>query len=98
MLFSPGDAELTRRIGIVDSHNDFATAVAARRAAGVFDSLTTDWLPEFEAGGVTRVVAPIWISSLFVPEGALRRAVQVIDGLCREIEDCADRVELVRSW
>jgi membrane dipeptidase len=96
--FSTADAELTRRLGIVDSHNDFATAIAARRASGVFDSLATFWLPQFRAGGVSLVVAPIWISSLFVPEGALRRAIQVIDGLCQEIEACGDQIELVRSW
>jgi membrane dipeptidase len=98
MLFSPADAELTRRIGIVDSHNDFATGIAARRAGGVFDSLATYWVPQFQAGGVALVVAPIWISSLFVPEGALRRAIVVIDGLCREIEACSEQIELVCSW
>jgi membrane dipeptidase len=97
-LFSPADAELTRRIGIVDSHNDFATAIAARRAGGVYDSLATYWLPQFRAGGVSLVVAPIWVSSQFVPEGALRRAVEVTDGLLGEIEACPDQVELVCSW
>jgi membrane dipeptidase len=98
VLFSPADAELTRRIGLVDSHNDFATAIAASRASGVFDSLASDWVPQFKAGGVSVVVAPIWISSLFVPEGALRRAVQVVDGLLSEIEACAEQIELVCSW
>jgi len=96
--FSLQDAALTRRIGLIDSHNDFATAIAARRATGVCDSLATYWLPRFRDGGVSLVVAPIWISSLFVPEGALRRAVQVVDGLLTEIEACSDEVALVRSF
>ena len=55
-------------------------------------------MPQFRAGGVALVVAPIWISSLFVPEGALRRAVEVVDGLLREIEACPEQIELVCSW
>jgi membrane dipeptidase len=96
--YSPEDAALTRRIGLVDSHNDFATAIATRRTSGVYDSLATYWLPRFRDGGVAIVVAPIWISSLFVPEGALRRAVQVVDGLLSEIEACADEIALVTSF
>ncbi|HEV7665759.1 MAG TPA: dipeptidase [Chloroflexota bacterium] len=96
--FSTEDAELTQRLGIVDSHNDFATAIAARRADGDYCSLAEYWLPRFRAGGLAVVVAPVWISSLFVPEGALRRAVQVVDGLLSEIEAAPDEVALVKSY
>src|SRR5262249_21137533 len=65
---------------------------------GMYDSLRTYWLPRFRAGGIRLVAAPVWISSQFIPEGALRRAVLVIDGLLREIDDCADEVTLVRSY
>ena len=98
MFYSPEDADLTRRIGLVDSHNDFATAIAARRASGVYDSLASYWVPRFQAGGVKVVVAPIWISSQFIPEAAMRRAVQVIDGLCREIEANLETIELAVSF
>ncbi|MBV9169057.1 MAG: dipeptidase [Chloroflexi bacterium] len=98
MPYSSEAAELTRRIGIVDSHNDFPTAIAHQRSLGVCDSLKTYWLPRFREGGVALVAAPIWISSQFVPEAALRRAVQVTDALLREIEDCADDVALVRTF
>jgi membrane dipeptidase len=96
--FTAEDAELTRRIGLVDSHNDFPSAIAARRAGGVYDSLQSYWLPRFREGGVALVVAPVWISSLFVPEGALRRAVQVVDGLLSEIEACSDQIALVTTF
>ena len=98
MPFSHQDAVLTRRIGLIDSHNDFPTAIAARRANGVYDSLATYWLPRFRDGGVSLVVAPVWISSLFVEEGALRRATQVVDGLLAEIDGCSDEVALVTSY
>jgi membrane dipeptidase len=96
--FSEQDAVLTRRIGLIDSHNDFPTAIAARRASGVYDSLATYWLPRFRDGGVSLVVAPVWISSLFVEEGALRRACQVVDGLLAEIAACSGEMALVTSF
>src|SRR6185503_7048535 len=61
-------------------------------------SLKSYWLPRFKEGGVTVVAAPIWISSTFVPEGALRRAVQVVDGLLSEIEACSNDVALVTTY
>ena len=54
--FETEDAELTRRLGIVDSHNDFATAIGARRACGDYDSLVEYWLPRFRDGGLAVVV------------------------------------------
>ncbi len=98
MPASQEHVELTKQIGIVDSHNDFPSAIAARRASGVYDSLATYWLPRFRDGGVALVVAPVWISSLFVPEGALRRAAQVVDGLLSEIEARSEDVALVTSY
>jgi membrane dipeptidase len=89
---------LTQRIGIIDSHNDFPTAIATERSRGVTDSLEKYWLPRFRDGGVSLVVAPVWISSLFVPEGSLRRAIQVVDGLLSEIEACPSEFALVKSY
>lgn len=96
-LYTNEDAALTRRIGILDAHNDFALTIITRRFEGEYDSLRTYWLPRFRAGGVTVVVAPVFISSAYLPEGALRRAIQMIDGLTQEIEDNRDQIELARS-
>ncbi len=98
MTFTEQDAALTRRLGIVDSHNDFATVLLKRQHEGVHDSLRTYWLPRFRDGGVRLVFAPIWISSVFVPEAALRRAVQAIDVLFQEVEANADAIEMASSY
>lgn len=96
--FSAADAALTQRIGIVDLHNDFALAIMKRRFDGVYDSLRTYWLPRFQAGGIRVVVAPIYISDAYLPEGALRHAIQLIDALYLEIADNHDEIELARSF
>src|SRR4051794_41922171 len=82
--FTAADAHLTRQIGIVDTHNDLASAIIHRRFQGTYDSLGTYWLPRLEAGGVHLVVCPVWIDSPYLPHSAMQHAVRVIDGLYAE--------------
>ncbi|HLW46245.1 MAG TPA: membrane dipeptidase [bacterium] len=95
--FTTADAELTRRIGIINLHDDFPIAIAKRRFDGVYDSLRTYWLPQFRAGGVGAVVAAIFTPSVYVPEGALRHALWLLDGLLTEIDENHDDIALAFS-
>ena len=95
--FDETDAELTRSIGIVDLHSDLPLALLKRRFERDDDSLRSFWLPRLRAGGVRVVVCAVYIDSQFLPESALRRAVQLIDALYEEIEANGDEIELARS-
>ncbi len=92
--FTPADADLTRKIGIINLHDDFPIAIAKQRFDGVYDSLRTYWLPRFRAGGVGAVAAAIFTPSVYVPDGALRHAVWLLDGLLIEIEENRDSIEV----
>lgn len=92
--FTDADAELTRRIGVINLHDDFPIAIAKQRFDGVFDSLRTYWLPRFRAGGVGAVVAAVFTPSVYVPEGALRHALWLLDGLFIEIDENRDSIEV----
>jgi membrane dipeptidase len=83
--FSEADAALTREIGIFDAHSDLVLGLGKQRERGVDDSLRTYWLPRLRAGGVKVVVCAIYIDSIYLPESALRRAVQLADALLEEI-------------
>ncbi len=96
--FTQEDAELTRRIGIVDTHNDFAIGVLKERFNGNHDSLGEFWLPSFRAGGIGLITCPIFIPDAYLPDGALRFTIQVIDALYQEIEENQDEIELARSY
>jgi membrane dipeptidase len=95
--FTAADAERTRRIGVTDLHSDLPLALLKRRHDGVEGSLRDEWLPRLRAGGVAVVVCAIYIDSAYLPEGALRRAVQLVDALNEEIAICADEIALARS-
>lgn len=97
-LFSQSDAELTRRIGIVDTHNDFAIGILKERQNGNHDSLGEYWIPQFRAGGVSVTTCPVFIPDVYLPDGALRFTIQVIDALFQEIEENRDEIELARSY
>ncbi len=96
--FTESDAELTRRIGIVDTHNDFAIGILKERFDGNHDSLGEYWIPRFRSGGVRLTTAPIFIPDIYLPDGALRFTIQVIDALMQEIDENGDEIELARSY
>jgi membrane dipeptidase len=96
-MFTDADAELTRRIGVADLHSDLPLGLLQRRFEGVAGSLRDEWLPGLRAGGVDLVVCAVYIDSVYLPESALRRAVQLVDGLLEEMAACADEIELARS-
>ena len=96
-FFSAADADLTRRIGVISLQDDFPIAIAKQRFDGVYDSLRTYWLPRFRAGGVGAVTAAIFTPSVYVPEGALRHTLWLLDGLLTEIEDNRTDIELALS-
>ncbi|MBW3634551.1 MAG: dipeptidase [Chloroflexi bacterium] len=96
-IFTDADAQVTQRIGIADLHSDLPLGLLKRRFDGQDGSLRTEWLPRLRAGGVRVVVCAIYIDSNFLPEGALRRAVQLIDALLEEIAACRDAIELALS-
>src|SRR3954452_21178434 len=94
MSFSEADAALTRRIRVTDLQSDLPLGLLKRRFEGSEGSLRGEWLPRLRAGGVTLVVCAVYIDSAYLPEGALRRAVQLVDALHEEIDTCRDEIEL----
>ena len=97
MHSTEADSGLTRRIAITDLHSDLPLGLLKRRFDGQEGSLRTEWLPRLRAGGVSVVVCAVYIDSIYLPEGALRRAVQLVDALLEEMDACRDEIELVLS-
>lgn len=95
--FTEQDAELTRRIGVIDQHSDLPLGLLKQRFDGIEGSLGSEWLPKLRAGGVDTVVCAVYIDSVYLPEGALRRAVQTVDALFEEIDLCHAEIELALS-
>lgn len=63
---------------MADSHNDLLLGVLHQRERGHADPFGDFWLPQLRAGNVVLQVLPVYTEEQYVGEGALRRALLVI--------------------
>ena len=74
------------------AHADLPAALQLRRRAGARHTLRDRWLPELRAAGVGLVVGAVFVHPLFLPEGALRAALEQVDAVLEEAADCGAAV------
>src|SRR5262249_39955552 len=82
---------------IVDLHSDLLADLHHRRVRGERDTCRRHRLPVLAEAGVRVQVLAIFVESPFVPDGALRRALQQIETALREEEESDGALRLVRS-
>lgn len=70
---------------VVDCHNDWILLFARERSLGHRDSLARRFIPQFRSGCINVQVTPIFLESEFIPEGALRRTLLLIQSLREEL-------------
>jgi membrane dipeptidase len=71
---------------VVDAHSDLLSDILGRRAAGQTKVLESIWLPAMQAGGIDLRVAAIYSPPQYVPELALRRALDEVAGFLDELD------------
>jgi membrane dipeptidase len=64
---------------MADAHNDLLLGVLHQLERGYSDPFGDFWLPQLRAGGVVLQVLPIYTEEQFIGEGALRRALLLIE-------------------
>lgn len=83
---------------VTDAHLDLAFDLEKQRSYGKCAVLNRDYLPSFQAAGLTLVVSSIFVENIFVPEMALRMALRQIAALKADIADCADNFCFCRTY
>ncbi|MGA2665133.1 MAG: membrane dipeptidase [Nitrososphaerales archaeon] len=73
--------------GIIDLHADLPADVIKRRDLGERAVLETRHLPKLRKGGVTALVAPIWVESEFKPRGAVKRGLRIVDAFLEDLSE-----------
>jgi membrane dipeptidase len=71
---------------VVDAHSDLLSDILGRRAAGQTKILESIWLPAMAAGGIDVRVAAIYNSPKYLPELALRRALDQVAAFLDELD------------
>ncbi|MGW1990267.1 dipeptidase [Embleya sp. NPDC001921] len=71
--------DLHHRAVVADAHNDLLMAVSARPPRHWGGFFRVRWLPQLRAGGIDIQVLPVFIDEQFLPEGALRQTLRMIE-------------------
>lgn len=66
-------------VRVADAHNDLLLAVLHQRERGLADPFGDYWLPQLRSGGVDLQFLPIFTEDQHVGEGALRRALLLLE-------------------
>ncbi|MEG1911496.1 MAG: membrane dipeptidase [Cloacibacillus sp.] len=72
---------------VLDAHYDLLMDVLLFRLRGERSVLERRFLPDLRAGGVNALVCSVFIDDAYVPEGALRNALDQISAFYADLED-----------
>ncbi len=82
---------------VVDVHLDLLKDLLYQQGQGRSKVLKADYLEDFKRGGIDVVVSSIFVDDLYLPEMALRHALDQVGSLYRELEECGDCFALCRN-
>ena len=85
------DAEHTEStVGCFDAHSDVLYSVVRERAEGRTSVLEADFLPGMTTGDIRARVVAIYVDDDYVPEMELRRSLDIVAALNRELAETPD--------
>lgn len=82
---------------IVDGHLDLLYDVEKKRKRGRKKVIETEYLPKFKHGGINIIVSSIYIDGDFLPELALRKALDQIGAFYSELDESQDKIIFVKN-
>ena len=89
--------EIHKNFTIVDAHLDLLYDIEKKRKMGQNKIIEREYLPEFREGGVNIVVSSIYIDEDFIPELALRKALDQISAFYWELEESGDKIIFAKN-
>lgn len=82
---------------IVDAHLDLLFDIEKKRKMGQKKVIEVGYLPEFKEGGVNIIVSSIYIEDDYLPELALRKALDQISAFYSELDESGDKIMFVKN-
>lgn len=82
---------------IVDAHFDLLVDVYEKRKKGRKKVILEDHYSEFKKGGFNVIVSSLFIEERYIPEMALRNALDQISSLYKEIDESEGKIVLCKS-
>jgi membrane dipeptidase len=82
---------------LIDAHSDLLMDIIRKRALGRKKVFEEDWVPGMRKAGLNLRVAAIYIDEAFVPEMALRKALDMVSALLAEEKE-SPSISLCRDY
>lgn len=82
---------------IIDGHFDLLVDVYEKRKKGRKNVILEDHYPKFKEGGFNVIVSSLFIEEKYIPEMALRNALDQISSLYYEIEESNGKIMLCKN-
>ncbi|PLR83496.1 dipeptidase [Bacillus sp. V33-4] len=89
--------EIKNKTLIIDAHFDLLMDVSIQREKGRKKVIEADYFSRFKEGGVNIIIAAIFIDSAFLPEMALRKALNQVSAIYEEIQESPDKLMICRN-
>lgn len=83
---------------VIDAHFDLLMDVMDKRARGRTHVIEEDHIPSMREAGLDVVVSSLFVDSLYIPEMALRIALDQISSLYKELDESPGLFSLCRTW
>ncbi|UCC39746.1 MAG: dipeptidase [Candidatus Aminicenantes bacterium] len=84
-------------LSLIDVHSDVLMDIIRKRALGRIKVFEEDWVPAMRKAGLNLRVASIYIDEAFVPDMALRRALDMVSALLAE-ENESPSISVCRNF
>ncbi|WP_129409304.1 dipeptidase [Marinitoga lauensis] len=89
--------DLLKESIVIDGHFDLLDYVYHERKKGRKKVILEDHYPQFKKGGVNIIVSSLFIEDIYIPEMALRNALDQISSLQYEIEESEGKIMLCKT-
>jgi membrane dipeptidase len=77
---------------LIDAHSDILIDVIRKRTLGKRRVIEKDWAPRMKKGGIDTRVLAIYIDAAFLPEMALRKALDLVSALLSEVNESTSMI------
>jgi membrane dipeptidase len=77
----------SKGLSVIDLHADLPADVIKFRSRGEHKVMERRHLTKLRKGGVSGIIAPIWVESRYKPRGAVKRGLQILDAFMEDLDE-----------
>lgn len=92
MNFYDKALEIHNKVGMVDAHFDLPMEILQKHRNGETDVIKTKYIEDFKKANAKIIVMAVYIEEAYLPESALRLAIEQIEAVHADVSNCDECV------